>query len=223
MADWKPYTWAFTSLSTYDGVCGYQFFRSYIKRDIPYVATPEMARGKEIHTAMELRVSGGKALPLDMQHWEPFAAAFDGLGARTELKLAITREGRPTGQWEKDVHGRGAIDVAVINGTKAVITDWKSGGSKYEKPFELEIHAMLLKAANPQLTQVIGNFVWLKENRAGQVYDLSDFNSTWARVNNIVERIEDDMATGEWEKKRTTLCAWCRVFDCENNTNPKRD
>lgn len=221
--NWKPYTWAYTSLNTYDDVCGYQFFRTYIKRDIPYVATKEMEFGKQVHTAMELRVGGGKPLPAEFRKWEPFAAPFDGLNAKTELKLAITREGRPTGQWDKDVHGRGMVDVAVINGTKAVISDWKSGGSKYEKPFELEIHAMLLKAANPQLTQVVGNFVWLKEDRAGKVYDLSDFNSTWSRVSNIVEQIEDDMAANEFTKRKNPLCGWCRVFDCENNTNPRRE
>lgn len=220
--NWKPYTWAFTSLNTYDDVCGYQFFRTYVKKDIPYVATPEMAWGKEVHTAMEYRVGGGKVLPDNMRKWEPFAAAFDGVGARTELKLAITREGRPTGQWDQDVHGRGLVDVAVINGTKAVISDWKTGGSKYEKPFELQIHAMLLKAANPQLTQVVGNYVWLKEDRAGQVYDLSDFNKTWARVTGIVAKIENDMASGVFEQRRNPLCGWCRIFDCPHNTNAKR-
>jgi hypothetical protein len=219
---WKPYTWAYTSLNTYDDVCGYQFFRTYIKKDIPYVATKEMDWGKQVHTAMELRVGGGKPLPAAMRQWEPFAAPFDGLGARTELKLAITRDGRPTGSRDQDVHGRGTVDVAVINATKAVIVDWKTGNSKYEKPFELEIHALLIKVANPQVQQIVGNYVWLKENRAGQVYDLSDFNSTWARVSNIVQEIEDDMASNEFKKRRNPLCAWCRVFDCENNSNPNR-
>ena len=218
---WKPYTWAFTSLNTYDDVCGYQFFRTYIKRDIPYVATKEMDFGKKVHTAMELRVGGGKPLPVEFIQWEPFAAPFDGLGAKTELKLNINRKGQPTGQWDDDVYGRGTVDVAVIGGNKAAITDWKSGGSKYEKPFELHIHAMLLKAANPHITEVRGNFVWLKENRAGQVYDLSDFRGTWIRIRDIVEKIEADMAANSFFKRKNPLCGYCRVTDCEHQFDAK--
>lgn len=219
----KPFVWGYTNLNTYDDVCPHQFFEVYIKKSIPYKATPEMAFGNEVHTAFELRVGGKKPLPENMRQWESFAAPFDAYRPRVELKLGITREGRPTGYYEKDVAGRSRIDVAVVNGTAALITDWKSGGSKYEKPFELEINAMFLKAANPNLTQVMGHYVWLKENRVGQTYDLSDFNSTWARVNNIVEKIEDDMQSGEWEKRRGPLCSWCKCFTCENNSNPRRE
>ena len=219
----KPFVFTFTNLNTYDDTCAWQFFRVYIKRDIPYVATPEMDWGNKVHDAFERRLGGNVPLPADMRQWEPFAAPFDGYKPKVEAKLGITREGRPTGFFDNDVFGRVKVDAAVIQGPVAAMADWKTGNSKYEKPFELEIGAMFLKAHNPNITVVRGRYIWLKNNRAGQEYDLSNFNSTWARVNNIVERIQDDMASGEWEKKKSPLCGWCRVFDCENNTNPKRD
>lgn len=218
----KPFVYSYTNLHCYDDVCPYQFFRTYIKKDIPYVATVEMDFGKKVHTAMEQRIGGGKPLPAEMRQWEKFAAPFDVWKPRVEVKLGITRDGKPTGFFDKDVAGRGMADVVVMQNTSAMIFDHKTGKSKYEHPFELEIHAMFLKAANPQLTKVSGSFIWLKEDRMGSPHDLSDFNSTWARVNNTVERIEDDMASGEWEKKRNPLCGWCRVFDCEHNGNQNR-
>jgi len=218
----KPFVWGYTNLHTYDDVCPYQFFRTYIKRDIPYVATPEMEFGTRGHEAMERRVATQLPLPEHMRRWEPFAEAFTGLKARCEVKLGVTREGKPTGFFDKDVAGRGKADVVVLNNTIGAIFDWKFGNSKYEHPFELEIHAMMLKAQMPQLEKITGAYIWLKEDRVGQNYDLSDFNSTWVRVNNIVEKIEDNMFDGRWEKRRGPLCSWCRCFDCENNSNPKK-
>lgn len=217
----KPFIYTYTNISSFEN-CPYQMFRVYVKKDIPYVASPEQDWGNQVHDAFDKRVAGKKPLPETMRQWEPFAAAFDPYQCRTELQGAITREGRPTGWWDKDCFFRIKIDVAVIYTPNAAINDWKTGNSRYESPFEIALAALALKAANPHLTMVKGRYTWLKENRAGTEYDLSDFSSTWTKLNNAVEKIEDSMNSGEWEKKRTPLCGWCRVFDCENNTNQKR-
>lgn len=219
----RPFQFSYTKLSTFKDVCQYQFFRTYIKGDIPYVATEAMEAGKQAHTALQYRVSGGKPLPESMRQWEHFAAPFDGKGARTELELAITRDGRPTEKFAADVWGRAVVDVAVLYQNRAMIFDWKTGNSKYEKPFELEIHALMLKIHNPQIERVSGSFVWLKDNRMGTPYELSHFDKTWVKISKIVGEIEACSASGEWRKNATPLCAWCRVFDCENNSNPNRE
>ena len=218
----KPFVWSYTNLHTYADVCQYQFFRTYVKKDIPYVASKEMEYGKQVHTAMEYRIGGGKPLPENMRHWEHIAAPLAAHKPKVEIKLGITREGKPTGFFDNDVAGRGTLDVVILKDTAAMLFDHKTGSSKYENPFELEMHAMFLKAANPQVTKVKGSFLWLKENRIGTSYDLSGFNSTWARVNNMVEEIGDKMLSGEWEKRKGPLCAYCRVFDCEMNGNPDK-
>ena len=221
-ADFKPFVYSYTNLHTFEDTCQYQFYRLYVKKDIPYVASEAMDYGKRVHTAMELRIGGGKPLPEDMRHWEPIASAFADRNPKVEIKLGITREGKTTGFFDKDVAGRGTLDVVIVKDSAALLFDHKTGNSKYETPFELELHAMLLKAAHPSLTRVMGAFIWLKENRIGTTYDLSDFNSTWARVNNLVEEIEDRMVSNEWDKKKGPLCSYCRVFDCVNNTNASR-
>ena len=151
-----------------------------------------------------------------LQHWEPLLAAFAERKALGEMKVGVTRKGAPTGFFDKDVFLRGKIDATMVNGPAAFIADWKTGNSKYESPFELEVQALMLRAARPTLTRIAGHYVWLKEDRIGQTYDLSDVSSTWARVNNKVEVIEDCMASGEWPKSKNPLCGYCPVKDCEH-------
>jgi hypothetical protein len=192
-------------------------FRRYVKRDIPYVQSPEAKFGDDVHVAFEYRVGSKKPLPSTMQCWESFAAALDNREVIVEQKLAITKEGRPTGFWDDDCWFRGKVDVVVRKDTTLCILDWKTNKtSKYEDPFELEIGALLLKAKYPEITIAKGNYVWLVENRIGQPYDLSRFSDTWKEIHRIVRLIEADRTTGEFKKRKSGLCGWCSVEDCEH-------
>ncbi len=74
---------------------------------------------------------------------------------------------------------------------------------------------MLLKAKKPQLTKIVGSYCWLKENRMGQLYDLSCFEETWHRIKDLMGQIESKQPD-EFEKRKSGLCGWCSVSDCEN-------
>ena len=215
--DRRKLVYTFTILSSYKN-CGHAMFRRYLKKDIPYVETSEMKWGNDIHSAFEHRVGSGKPLPVTMQQWESFASPFSNRGAIVEQKLGITKEGRPTGYWDNDCWFRCKVDLSIFSNAKAFINDWKTGGSKYEDPFELEVGALLLKAKYPELTIVKGHYTWLKENRVGQPYDLSDFGATWREMNRLIAKIEADRVSGEFEKHRSGLCGWCDVRDCEHNS-----
>ena len=215
----KPLVYSYTVLKTAD-TCQYKAYRQYIKRDIPFDKTPEIEWGNKVHEAMEYRI-GGKPLPKDMMHWEPIVSAYVDRKAYPEKKTGITKLGNPTGFFDSDVWLRCKIDVTMLNGSNVFISDFKTGNSKYEDPFELEIQALTLKAAIPTISKIAGHYAWLKENRIGMVHDLSDFSATWSKINNKVEVIEDNMASGEWPKTKSPLCGWCGVIDCENNPKQK--
>ena len=198
--------------------CPHQMMRRYIKKDQPYVETPEMAWGNKIHSAFELRISAKKPLPAEMQAWEGFAVPFDGRNVLVEQKLGITDEAKPIDYWDKDrCWFRGKADAVIIDDELAFIGDFKSGNSKYEDPFELATNALLLKAAHPGLKKVVGSYIWLKENRVGQQYDLSDFRETWREMCRLMGEIEADRASGKWAKIKSGLCGYCSVTDCENH------
>jgi len=215
----QPLIFSYTMLHTYENICPHQCYRRYIKRDIPYVATDAMDYGNKVHAAFEQRIGSGKPLPVDFAQWEPFAVPFDGLKAKTELKVAIDRKGYPADYWGKGNQNpflRGKIDVVVSKEESAFIQDFKTGGSKYESPFELEVGAMMFRAKYPEITSIKGAYCYVKENRLSQIYDLSNVRATWDKVNSIVTKIEQDRATGEFEKRKSGLCGYCPCTDCEN-------
>lgn len=218
--DRRPLVHSYTSLNTYENVCPYKYYRQYLVRDLPYVESPEMKAGNEAHDALALRI-GGKPLPEPLRHLEPLVAPFDGRGAKAEGKVGVTRQGRPTGFFDKDVWLRGAIDVAIVQEPRAAIYDWKTGSSKWTKRFELDVHAVLLHARHPALTSIRATYVFTKENKLSEAFDCSDTRGTWQLVNDIVGRIETDKAAGEFEKRKNPLCRFCECFDCENNENPR--
>lgn len=217
----KPLIYTYTILNAYKNVCPHQMFRRYIKKDQKYVETPEMRWGNEVHSAFEHRLTANKPLPDNMRQWEGFAAPFAGRDPICEQKLGITAKGKPADYWGDDCWFRGKADTTVIFGESAVLFDWKTGGSKYEDPFELATGALMLKVHHPELTRVTGCYAWLKENRLGQKYDLSDFKKTWGIMNAIIEQIEQDRARGEFNKKQSGLCGWCSVTDCEHHRERK--
>lgn len=219
--DRRPLVHSYSSLHMYDNVCPYQFYRKWIVRDLKYVETPERRKGNDEHDALALRI-GGKPLPATMQKLEPLAAAFDGRGAKAEGQAGVTREGRPTSFFGDAVWLRGALDVVIVQGTNAYIADWKSGRSRWEKRFELDVHAVLLHARHPELKTIKAQYIYTTEQKIGELYDVSDTRSTWQTINEIVGRIETDKAAGEFEKRKNPLCGWCECFDCNHNSNPRK-
>jgi hypothetical protein len=213
----KPLILSYTILNTYRNICPHQAYRRYIKKDLPYVETPQMAFGNKVHLALEHRVAGGKPLPQDMHQWEKFAAGFYQMKAKAEMKLGITKEGKPCDFFADDVWLRGKLDVTVLNGASALLFDYKTGKVR-EDPFELEVQALLLAAKWPDLTAISGCFLWLSENRIGQKHDLSHTRDTWIYVNRIAEDLAEDIHNDDFEKRRGGLCDWCPCDDCEHFT-----
>lgn len=225
----KPLTFTYTMLNTYENVCPHQCFRRYIKKDIPYVETPEMKFGNVSHEAMELRVGGGKPLPQSLEKMEPIAQTFANRGAKAEQKLGLTAEGRSAGFWDKNVWYRGKLDISIIVNDVGYIPDFKTGKTIREEPLELELNACLLQAQNPHLKKIVGQYVWMPDMYSmrvqpvmGPMHELSNTLRAWETIRRISAAIEEDRKTGEFEKRKSGLCGWCDVMDCELNTKQAR-
>jgi hypothetical protein len=218
----KPLIYSYSMLNTYDDVCPHQFAHRYLYKSTPFVETPAMKWGNDVHTAFEFRIGGKKPLPVDMQKWEHFAKPFDSVpGVEVEKWRGLTQSGKGCESRDRAVFFRGKLDCTVVAGKNAYIVDFKSGSSKYEKAFELETSALLLQGAYPAITNIVGQYCWLAENRMGQKYDLSDTRKTWGKVTGIIEQIEHDLQLGDFEKKRSGLCGYCPVKLCEHNYDAK--
>lgn len=216
--DRRPFIGTFSNLDMFRSKCEHRFYRTYIKRDQTYVESPEMAWGNQVHDAFAERLAPPKRpLPDSMRHWEGFATPFDKYDVKCEQKLAMTDRAQLADYW-KNPWFRGKADAVVLQLDKgmAFIADWKTGNSKYEDPFELATNALLLKIKYPELKKVLGSYVWLKENRMGQQYDVSDFKGTFLEIQRLMNLVLEKRASGDWLKQRSGLCGYCSVSDCEN-------
>lgn len=207
---------SYSFLNTYL-ICPHQAFRRYITKDLPREPeTPEQKFGNEVHEAMEKRLRNKTPLPETMPY-EHFAAPLDQCTVTPEQKLGMAASGRPVGFFDNDVWLRGKLDAPILIRTDAVcLIDWKTG-KRREDPFELEIGALLLQAAKPEVTTIFGYYIWLKDSKRGDMHDLSDTRRTWKRVNALM----DDVKAEKFPKTPGPLCTWCSVADCQHNKRGK--
>jgi len=209
-------------LHCFRDICAHQGQARYIDKSIKFVDTPEVRWGNEVHTAFEQRVAGGKPLPLEMQAWEKYAVPFDGRPVQCETWFYVDVDGRACDRYAKNKFGHGKIDLAMIEGDNAYIADWKTGNSKYEDPFELAVNAVLLHVKYPHLKKIVGQYIWLKDDRPSQLYDVSDTRSTWGEICHIMQQVTAWRMAASFPKKRSGLCSWCQRYDCSDNSNPDK-
>jgi len=217
-----PLVWSYSMLHCFRDVCAHQGEARYISKTIKFVETPEIKWGNDVHSAFEHRLRGGKPLPAGMAQWEKYAAPFNGKPVQVEEWYYIDHDGKACARFDDRKQGHGKLDMVLINGDAAYIGDWKTGNSKYESPYELEVNAVLLHAKYPTLKTIKGAYAWLKEDRLSEVYDLSHTLDTWKDICSTMETIYNWRKIGEFPKKRTPLCSWCQRWDCADNTNPKK-
>jgi hypothetical protein len=208
------YTYSF--LNTYD-TCPKQAFHRYVLKDIKFVATEQIKWGNTVHDAMDARVGKGTPLPVECARYEKYAAAFDGLNPLAESKVAITRDGSPVSYWDDAVWFRGKADVVLEQNGIGLFFDWKTGNSNYESPYELELHAMAFQAAHPHIEKITARYVWLKDDKLGRAYDVSNVGETLECLQEKADEIEMRFKQGIWPTKVGPLCGWCPVTSCGFN------
>ncbi len=208
--------YSYTFLNTYD-ICPKQAFHRYVLKDIKFTPTEAITWGTTVHEALDARVGKGTPLPKECEKFEPYAAAIAPLKPHTENKVAIKRDGSPVSYYDDDVWFRGKADVVAESNDRALFFDWKTGNSKYEDPYELELHAMAYQAARPHLIRITAHYVWLKDNRVSKPYDVSNVGETLECLQEKADEIEHCHKTGEWRTKAGPLCGWCPVTSCNFN------
>lgn len=218
--------WTFGFLSD-DENCPRKAWHKHVAKDLPREEkSAAQDFGIKVHKSLELRVKEGTPLPPEMQRWEKFAlvpivAKQKGATILAEESLAIDATGNPTKFFGDNVWGRGRLDLALLMNTTAIIFDWKTGKPN-EDALELETQALMLKCMYPNLQNVKGYYVWLKEDRVGRPHDLSNFARTMNGVRVQMRDIESRDINTEWPAKPNPLCGWCPVTTCPHNRSAQR-
>lgn len=203
--------WSYSFLSTYER-CARQAEARYVTKELKFVESPEAAHGNRVHKALENRIKGAAPLPEDLQAYQKYIDRIKSVDriAMAELELGVTRDWKPTTFFARNVRGRCKLDVVMMQGNDALIFDWKTG-KVWEDPKELEIQALMLQIAYPHLEQIMGAYVWLKEDEYGPVYDLT---STLGKTKKWVEKTISEVEKCIWYPTKNKLCPWCQVSTC---------
>lgn len=205
---YKIPVWSYSFLSVYDR-CARQGQAQYITKELPYVESPEAAHGNFVHKMFEDRINIGKPFPKEYTNYNAYIhPAFK----VAEAKMGVTRDWKATEFFGKDVWGRGKLDTYIISGDNAFLLDWKSGKVR-EDPTELAVQAVLLKAKHPNLTSIKGSYVWLKEERYGETYELY---SMLGRTKDWIEKTMEKVGQGLFYAQPNALCGWCALTACKH-------
>lgn len=205
--------------------CPHKAFHIYVARTIPYVETPEMAWGNQVHEAMEKRIKYGAPLPEKMQAAEAAAATFHeysrAVPVHCEYQLAMTKDGKSCDWKAGGAWFRTKIDCVVLPDPYAWLVDWKTGNVR-EDPLELACNALVLKVNYPHLESIKGEYFWMKTGQNGLRYTLNDHGATYQQLVTLWAEAETYFRAGEWPKRKNPLCGWCAVTTCEH-WKPRKD
>lgn len=211
-----PTSWSYTMLSNFEN-CPRKAWHMYVARDLPKVETEAMKWGIRVHEALERRLDKRTPLPEDMARYEKFAAVLEPRRPRVEFWMQMDEQGRATSHPSK-TWGKGKLDVLILNDheTEALIVDWKTGKVR-EDPFELQVFSLLVKAFWPEIKKISGMYLWLAEDRAGKLHDLTDTGRANAKVRELWNAMQALNPAERWLPNPNPLCGWCSVKTCEFN------
>jgi hypothetical protein len=211
----KPFAWSYSALTTYE-LCPKKYFHLYVAKDVKDLDSSWAADGKIVHDAMKKRVIDGVPLPLNLRHYEKIAAKFHAAPGEKhgEMKLALNREFEPVDYFAPNVWVRSIIDLAVIQGTTAIVVDWKTGKVK-DDPTQNALTAAVLSRWMPEIGLFKTLFVWLQSGAlTPKNYTLSKFTAIWNNLLPRVAAIEEARKITNFPAKENGLCGYCPVTSC---------
>jgi hypothetical protein len=128
--------WSYSSIKTFDQ-CPKKYFHLKVVKDVKDDPGEAAVYGTAVHEAAELFVKDGTPIPEKFAYMRPIV---EPLAAKpgeklTEVKLGVKKTDtgfEACGFFDKDVWYRGIVDLAIIDGDRAWMVDYKTGkNAKY--------------------------------------------------------------------------------------------
>lgn len=211
----KKFAWSFSSLEQFES-CSKKYYHLRVIRDFKAGTSDAMQEGRETHDALYNRVCNDAPLPIPLRPYEPMAQRFvDAKGEKHgEMKLALNDKFQPVEFFAKDVWVRAVLDLTIVQGTTALITDWKTGKQK-EGFDQLRLAAAILSRYMPEIEEFKLAYVWLKDREITMdAIHKDEMKSVWMEYLPRVKNIERAMKTTTFPANSTPLCGWCPVDTC---------
>lgn len=213
--------WTYSSMKTFN-TCARQYYHRYVLRDIPYVQSAEAKFGDEVHKAIENYLKD--KTPIPPRFWQ-FAPQIEPVtrwqGSKfIERKMALDADLKPCDYYSPEYFVRGKADFMVVDGDKARILDWKTGGNlKYADIKQNELMALMTFKLHPEVQTVSTGLVFLMMDRVVKAkFERKDESSLWLRWMYDVNRLEQATERKNFGPNPSGLCKrYCDVLSCEHN------
>jgi hypothetical protein len=215
----KVIAWSYSRLSSFEQ-CPKKFWHLSVQKDFKEGESESMRYGKRVHKAIEQRIRDGAPLPADLKYLEPVVAKFANASGDKEVEqqLAINNEFQPTGWFAKDAWGRAIIDLAIVNGSKAVLVDWKTG--KISDDFtQQRVAACLFFVFHPEVQDIDLMYYWIKDKKPTvESLNREDSKHVWSAFLRRVRKYTVAHEQTDFPARPSGLCRnHCPVKSCPHN------
>ena len=224
----KPFTWSFSKLKNYE-TCPLRYYEIDVAKNFEQPRSEALDRGDELHDAMRVRVQGNKPLPPHLIYMEPWAVKLTSVVSplqiiQCELKLSLSRDGKPTGYFDNKTWFRTKIDYLRIvpTGKKdtdfAHIVDYKTGRPpKVPDNTQLTLNTWTVFQHYSYVQQARIDYLWSEYNDTShEVYTRKEMPGLLLELTPRVTALELAHKEHHFPAKPNGLCAeYCDVTTCQ--------
>ena len=214
--------WSISALKAYE-TCPRRFYEMNVLKNFKEPSSEQLAWGDAVHKALEKAVSNGDPLPIGMRQWDPIVNALKSVPGEklTEQQLALTKKFSPTTWFGRNVWVRSIVDLAVVNGDKAVIVDYKTGKVKDDYD-QLALMAAVMFHSAKEIDTITAMFIWLQEewpdNVTKRTYTRAEIPAIWDGFLPRVEKFQEAFREKDYPARPSGLCRrFCAVTTCPYN------
>jgi len=208
------FTWSFSSLKDFVN-CPRQYNEVKIKQNYTKGVSEQMRYGTEVHKALEEYVRDGTPLP---DFYVRFKKTVDALkeipGEQyVEYKMALREDKTPCDFSAPDYWVRGIVDLMVIDGDTAFVTDYKTGSAKYPDPKQLRLMALMTFAHFPNVNKIKAGLLFVMHNVfITEEYERKDIDKSWEKFTGPLTRLTNSYNEDSWPPNPTPLCRFCATL-----------
>lgn len=213
---------SYSRLDNYEK-CPRRFYELSILKNFKEPESDAMRKGKETHTALELRVGQGRPLPAHLQHLEAVAGPLAAAKATklTEYQMAINASMQPVSWFGKDVYCRAIADLVLDYGDRAGLFDYKTG-KKSNEFLQLKLTACMYFHHQPRVERIKCAYVWTQDRTTSPiVVERSEMGEIWATLAPRIDRYQEAFRTTDFPPRPSWQCRGCPVTTCQH-WEPKR-
>lgn len=213
---------SYSRLEGYE-TCPKKFFRMNIAKDIKEPQNDKTQFGTDMHLAFAKFLRNNTMLPLHLrQHLPMLRQLQQAPGEKViEQQIAINAEYKQTDWFAKDTYCRVISDLTIMNGSHAVMFDWKSGKMKDDFD-QLRLAAAVMFLIAEEIETISMHFVWTQNKQVtSDKMAREEMPAVWANLMPRLQVYQNAHANQDFPARKGVHCNWCWVKDCGFNSNRK--